>query len=111
VHYDAYELCGRWGQAARSEFAGPGTTDRVGVGSRSLLGLGSILKIGAERMPGFAAEIGLSAPGWIHFAPLPRVGPKDSGDVLPYVKIVEYDSRWPMVYAVERERILSLIHI
>lgn len=62
----------------------------------------------AQRIPGFAADGGLSSPGWIRFVPPPRVGPKDSGDVLPYVKIVEYDSRWPVIYEVEKRRILRL---
>jgi GrpB-like predicted nucleotidyltransferase (UPF0157 family) len=66
------------------------------------------LPVPAQRIPGFGAEAGLSAPQWSHVAPLPCAGPKDSGDVLPYVKIIEYDSRWPMMYAVEEERILRL---
>jgi GrpB-like predicted nucleotidyltransferase (UPF0157 family) len=38
----------------------------------------------------------------------PRPGPKDGGDVLPYVKIVSYDQRWPLIFEVEKQRILML---
>jgi GrpB-like predicted nucleotidyltransferase (UPF0157 family) len=38
----------------------------------------------------------------------PHPGPKDGGDVLPYVKIVSYDQRWPLIFEVEKQRILML---
>jgi GrpB-like predicted nucleotidyltransferase (UPF0157 family) len=60
-------------------------------------------------IPGFAAESGLASPPWSYFALPARTGPKDSGDVLPYIKIVDYDSRWPAIYTVEEQRIRQLI--
>jgi GrpB-like predicted nucleotidyltransferase (UPF0157 family) len=60
------------------------------------------------RIPRFTALVSLSNRGWNTLLLPTHPGPKDGGDVLPYVKIVEYDSRWPAVYEVEKQRILQL---
>jgi GrpB-like predicted nucleotidyltransferase (UPF0157 family) len=66
------------------------------------------MNVRPSRIPNFVAQASLLDPLWNQYT-LPRhPGPKDGGDVLPYVKVVPYDSRWPVVFEVEKQRIASL---
>lgn len=66
------------------------------------------MKVSPYRIPGFGAAMSISRTGWTALAPPPHAGPRDGGEVHPYLEISEYDWRWPAVYEVERQRILQL---
>jgi GrpB-like predicted nucleotidyltransferase (UPF0157 family) len=63
----------------------------------------------SRRIAGFTAGPPFIGAGSSGFYMPPRTGPKDGGDVLPYVKVVSYDPRWPTIYQVEKQRILMLV--
>jgi GrpB-like predicted nucleotidyltransferase (UPF0157 family) len=66
------------------------------------------VSFGASRIPGFSAASALAGRQWSFFALPPHPGPKEGGEVLPFVKIVDYDSRWPSIFEVEKQRIVML---
>jgi GrpB-like predicted nucleotidyltransferase (UPF0157 family) len=65
------------------------------------------MKISRYSTPGFGAAMSASGTGWTTLALPPYTGPKDGGEVHPYVDILEYDWRWPAVYETEKQRILQ----
>jgi len=66
------------------------------------------VRFATPRIPGFSASAALVGREGILVAQVPHPGPKDGGEVLPFVKIVDYDSRWPSIYEVEKQRIVML---
>jgi GrpB-like predicted nucleotidyltransferase (UPF0157 family) len=66
------------------------------------------MKSRTPKIPGFSASAALVAREGIRIALPPHPGPKEGGEVLPFVKIVDYDSRWPSIFKVEKQRIVML---
>jgi GrpB-like predicted nucleotidyltransferase (UPF0157 family) len=67
------------------------------------------MDINSLRIPGFTAAVSLWDGDSRRALHPPRVGPSEDGDVPGFVQIAEYDPRWPTLYEVEKQRLLTLI--